>query len=90
MEALVSLLFPMTMGHLTCTRGCVTPKILENMKKESAEDMDLIDGLQDLPEEEQNKVIDAIANGHVDDADWKGVSRRLQPSLCLQLTINRM
>ena len=33
----------------------------------------MMDGFEDLPAEEQNKVRTAIENGHVDDADWRGV-----------------
>jgi len=36
--------------------------------------MDLVDGYEELPPDVQDKVKRAIMQGHVDDADWKGVS----------------
>ena len=35
--------------------------------------MDLVDGYEELPEDMQDKIRRAIVQGHVDDADWKGV-----------------
>jgi hypothetical protein len=35
--------------------------------------MDLVDGYDELPKAAQEKVQRALANGHVDDEDWKGV-----------------
>jgi len=55
------------------SRGCVTPKVISNMKDESNMDPELIDGYEDLDEENQAKVMRALEQGHVDDADWRGV-----------------
>lgn len=38
---------------------------------------DLIDGYDEISEENQEKVMRALEQGHVDDEDWKGVR---QPS----------
>jgi len=53
------------------TRGCVTPKQIENLQKESEGDMDLVDGYTDMSTEMQEKIMRALEQGHVDDADWK-------------------
>lgn len=37
-------------------------------------DLDILDGYEELEDWAQKKVKDALANGHVDDEDWKGVS----------------
>jgi hypothetical protein len=58
-------------------RGCVTPKQISNLVEFIGESKDLsqIDGYDELSPEYQAKVRDAIEHGHVDDADWRGVSR---------------
>jgi hypothetical protein len=38
-------------------------------------DYALLDGYDELPEEWQSKIRTALTQGHVDDADWKGVSQ---------------
>lgn len=38
------------------------------------EDLDVLDGWEDLDEEFQEKIKEAIRVGHVSDDDWKGVS----------------
>ena len=55
-------------------RGCVTPKVLFNWKESSGLDMELVDGYEELPEDQQEKVKRAIEQCHVDDDDWNGVS----------------
>ena len=57
-----------------CCRGCVTPKQLANIKETIEDDLNLLDGYEDLDTESQEKVRNALADGHVDDSDWKGVS----------------
>ncbi|KAL2854977.1 hypothetical protein BJY01DRAFT_204720 [Aspergillus pseudoustus] len=56
--------------------GCVTPKMLSNMNEVVGEgddrDLDLLDGYEDLSEENQEKLVRALDQGHVDDEDWKG------------------
>lgn len=37
------------------------------------DDLDLLDGYDELPPEAQEKVRRALENGHVDDEDWRGV-----------------
>jgi len=75
MEALVSLLTKMTQDYQGThgRRGCVTPFQLVQWKEASEGDMDLVDGYEELPPDVQDKVKRAIMQGHVDDADWKGV-----------------
>ena len=65
---------------LTYSRGCVTPKQIANLKETIEDDLDLLDGYDELDTESQDKVKEALANGHIDDADWKGVSAA---SICL-------
>ncbi|KAI9371858.1 hypothetical protein BJX61DRAFT_484429 [Aspergillus egyptiacus] len=63
--------------------GCVTPKIISNMKEivEDGEERDLnrLDGFEELEPEAQEKVARALAQGHVDDEDWKGDPEMNQP-----------
>jgi len=59
---------------LTYPRGCVTPKQIANLKETIEDDLDLLDGYDELDTESQDKVKEALANGHIDDADWTGVS----------------
>lgn len=44
-------------------------------------DFEMLDGFDDLPDEDQERVRRALEQGHVDDDEWKGVS-----SLYTQLT----
>ena len=55
-------------------RGCVTPKQIANLKETIEDDLGLLDGYEELDGESQDKVRKALADGHVDDSDWKGVS----------------
>jgi len=55
--------------------GCVTSKVLENLKS-SFDEADEIDGFEDLTEEDQEKVRKAFAEGHVDDADIPDTARK--------------
>jgi len=59
-------------------RGCVTPKIIANLKEtltgSSGEiDYTLLDGYEELSPENQAKVRKALEQGHVADSEWKGV-----------------
>jgi len=56
---------------LTVTRGCVTPKQIENLKSECEDDLTLIDGYDELDDDWKEKVSRAVEQGHVDDEDWK-------------------
>lgn len=83
MAPLVSVITEIRTNHeiLTLSRGCTTPKVIEHiveawesMCDSEDKDYNLLDGYEDLPEEYQEKVRKALEQGHVDDADWKGVS----------------
>lgn len=54
-------------------RGCVTPPVLHNWWESAGEDFELIDGLDTLPDDAQEKVKRALQQGHVDDEDFSGV-----------------
>lgn len=45
------------------------------MKESSDDDIEMVDGYDDLPEDVKDKVQRALEQGHVDDEDWKGVSK---------------
>lgn len=49
------------------------------MIETSGGDTEMVDGYDELPEEYQEKIDYALANGHVPDEDWKGVSRATNP-----------
>ena len=55
--------------------GCVTPKIIENVKK-TFEDADGLDGFEDLKEEDQEKLKAAWEVGHVADEDIPATARK--------------
>ena len=44
------------------------------MKEAIEDDLDLLDGYDEIPPDVQEKVKRAIEQGHVDDEDWRGVS----------------
>ena len=48
--------------------------MLHNWNEKTEGDEEMIDGLEEIPEEIQAKVKRALENEHVDDDDWKGVS----------------
>ena len=48
--------------------------MLSNMKLKTEDNLDYLDGYEELPSELQEKVARAFEQGHVDDGDWKGVS----------------
>lgn len=74
-QALVSLISSFkTLQHSDISRGCVTPKQIDNLIESSGGDTEMVDGYDDLPAEYQAKVDYALANGHVHDDDWNGVS----------------
>jgi hypothetical protein len=54
-------------------RGCITPPVLHNWWESAGQDHELIDGLDTLPEDAQEKVKRALEQGHVDDEDFNGV-----------------
>jgi hypothetical protein len=56
------------------SRGCVTPKQIENLIEVSGGDTDMVDGYDELPAEYQEKVRFALENGHIPDEDCTRVS----------------
>lgn len=64
--------------------------MLHNWKEKTEGDEDLIDGLEEIPEEIQEKVKRALEHEHVDDDDWKGVSCSAQYHLNVLLIFARM
>jgi len=44
------------------------------VNEEIEDDVMNLDGYEELPEEDQEKVARAFKQGHVDDEDWNGVS----------------
>ncbi|KAJ5577684.1 uncharacterized protein N7459_006648 [Penicillium hispanicum] len=65
--------------------GCVTPKVLANIRtawediRSDETDYNSLDGYEELPELYQAKIRDALEQGHVDNADWKGDLECNQP-----------
>lgn len=61
-------------------RGCVTPAQIENIVKAIdgleafEEDPNVLDGYDEVGEENQEKIRMALKEGHIPDEDWKGVS----------------
>lgn len=55
--------------------GCVTPKIITNMKK-SFEEASELDGFEDLRVEDQEKITKAWEDGHVADEDIPDSARK--------------
>ncbi|KAK2742368.1 hypothetical protein FQN55_007902 [Onygenales sp. PD_40] len=54
--------------------GCVTPKQVVNIQEIVGDEKDysLFDGYDEISEENQKKIRNAVEQGHVDDEDWKG------------------
>lgn len=55
--------------------GCVTPKIIINMKKSFNEASEL-DGFEDMKEEDQERISKAWEDGHVADEDIPDTARK--------------
>ncbi|KAM3413550.1 PARP-type zinc finger-containing protein C2A9.07c [Cercospora zeina] len=66
--------------------GCVTPTVLHNWWETAGEDLELIDGYDELPADAQEKVKRSLEQGHVDDEDWNGAGTFSKWDLGLQLT----
>lgn len=67
--------------RLTFLRGCFTPLQLEKLNGQiegldldDDKDMEVIDGWEDLPQEQRDLLREALKQGHVGDDVWKGVS----------------
>ncbi len=62
------------------SRGCITPAQIDNLLKSIdgfeafEEDPNVLDGYDEVGEENQAKIRTALREGHVPDEDWKGVS----------------
>ncbi|PGG98932.1 alkaline phosphatase D [Blastomyces parvus] len=54
--------------------GCVTPRQIASIQEIVGDERDctLIDGYDEISAENQEKFREAVAQGHVSDADWKG------------------
>ncbi|KAL4878664.1 hypothetical protein BJY04DRAFT_195357 [Aspergillus karnatakaensis] len=65
--------------------GCVTPKIIQNLRElvgeDDDQDLDLLDGYDEIPAEFQEKVQKALDQGHVADEDWKGDREMNRPGM---------
>ena len=55
-------------------RGCVTPKQVKNLIDGIEGDCSVLDGYDEISSENQEKVQEAVKEGHVADSDWNGVS----------------
>ncbi|MCJ1426298.1 hypothetical protein MMC29_004201 [Sticta canariensis] len=53
--------------------GCVTPAQIHNLKETIEDNLEYLDGYDELGPELQGKVEKALKEGHVDDSDWRGV-----------------
>ncbi|MCJ1282586.1 hypothetical protein MMC26_001911 [Xylographa opegraphella] len=51
--------------------GCVTPVQIANLKKDIEDNLDYLDGYEDLNDDDKAKVRQALADGHVADEDWR-------------------
>ena len=53
----------------------MTPRQIASLKDSLGEDEDAseLDGFEEISEENQEKVRQAVAQGHVADEDWRGV-----------------
>lgn len=59
----------------------MTPRVISNLQEALGEpgedgeyDASAVDGFTELSSENQEKVLRALEQGHVDDSDWRGVS----------------
>ena len=56
----------------------MTPKQIENVKTAIENNLDYLDGYEELPEHDQERVKTALKDGHIADEDWTGVSLKRQ------------
>ncbi|KAL2057564.1 hypothetical protein ABVK25_001948 [Lepraria finkii] len=61
--------------------GCVTPKQVVSINEAIENDVNLLDGLEELPEDIQEKIKTALAEGHVADEDWNGDIEMNRPGM---------
>jgi hypothetical protein len=61
-------------------RSCITPTVIQNLLNALGglegieDDLNVIDGYDEIPREWQEKILTMLREGHVPDEDWKGVS----------------
>ena len=53
--------------------GCTTPNVIGHINEAIEGNLEFLDGYDELPENEQERVRKALDDGHVADEDWKGV-----------------
>ena len=64
---------------LNLFRSCITPTVIQNLLNALGgldgieEDLNVIDGYDEIPQEWQEKILTMLREGHVPDEDWKGV-----------------
>ena len=75
---------------LVASRGCVTPKQITGVKSSIEDNLDLFDGFDELPNDLQEKVKTALADGHIADDDWTGVPSVCSPTPPITLTSSRI
>ena len=61
-------------------RGCVTPRQIQNLKDTIDDNLDYLDGYDEITSDMQAKVRQALEDGHVADEEWRGVSIALARS----------
>ncbi|KAL9018266.1 MAG: hypothetical protein Q9185_004432 [Variospora sp. 1 TL-2023] len=61
--------------------GCVTPLQIASIKDATEDDLDMLDGYEELPDDLQEKVKQSIENGHVSDEDWRGDLEQNRPGM---------
>lgn len=52
----------------------MTPKQIINLKQAIEDNVDLLDGYEDLDEDIQEKIKKSLEDGHIPDDEWIGVS----------------
>ena len=57
----------------------MTPQNIASWKAVTDGDPEMIDGLEELPQDMQDKITRALEQGHVDDEDWKGDVEKNRP-----------
>lgn len=75
-------------------RGCVTPRVISHMQEVLGEpgedgeyDASAVDGFEELSSENQEKVLRALKQGHVEDSEWRGVSFSVTPLTVMNLRL---
>jgi hypothetical protein len=69
----------MSFWILNLHRSCITPTVIQNLLKSLGglegieDDLNVIDGYDEVPQEWQEKILTMLKEGHVPDEDWKGV-----------------